>query len=84
MGAPPPSFLRAFATSFTNFVARYNAPLIIGLASLAALWSVSAIAVFGGAKLLQRVPMRSVNLAGVVALPGLGVFSLVRAIASLG
>jgi putative Ca2+/H+ antiporter (TMEM165/GDT1 family) len=61
MGAQPPSFLRVFATSFTvvfigewgdvtqittaNFVARYNAPLIIGIAALTALWSVSALAV---------------------------------------
>jgi putative Ca2+/H+ antiporter (TMEM165/GDT1 family) len=66
-----------------NFVARYNAPVIIGVASLVALWSVSAIAVFGGAKLLQRVPMRWVGLAGAVALTGLGIFSLVRAIGSL-
>jgi Ca2+/H+ antiporter, TMEM165/GDT1 family len=68
MGAPPPSSLRVFATSFTvvfvgewgdvtqittaNFVARYHDPLIIGVAALAALWTVSALAVFGGAKLL--------------------------------
>jgi putative Ca2+/H+ antiporter (TMEM165/GDT1 family) len=99
MGAPPPSFLRVFATSFTvvfigewgdvtqittaNFVARYNDPLVIGVAALAALWSVSALAVFGGAKLLARVPMRWVRLAGAVALTGLGLYSLARAIASL-
>jgi putative Ca2+/H+ antiporter (TMEM165/GDT1 family) len=100
MGAPPPSSLRVFATSFTvvfigewgdvtqittaNFVARYNDPLVIGVAALAALWSVSAIAVFGGAKLLARVPMRWVRLTGSVALTGLGLYNLVRAIASLG
>ena len=100
MGAPPPSFLRVFATSFTvvfigewgdvtqittaNFVARYHAPLVIGVAALAALWSVSAVAVFGGAKLLARVPMRWVRSAGAVALTGLGVYNLVRAIGSLG
>ncbi len=100
MGAPPPSFLRVFATSFTvvfigewgdvtqittaNFVARYNDPLIIGVAALAALWAVSALAVFGGAKLLQRVPVRWVRLAGAVALTSLGIYSLVRAIRSLG
>ena len=99
MGAPAPSFLRVFATSFTivfigewgditqittaNFVARYHDPLIIGVAALAALWTVSALAVFGGAKLLQRVPMRWVRLAGAVALTGLGIYSLVRAIGSL-
>ena len=100
MGAPPPGFLRVFATSFTvvfigewgdvtqittaNFVARYHAPLIIGVAALTALWTVSAVAVFGGAKLLARVPMRWVRLAGSVALTGLGIYNLVRAIASLG
>jgi Ca2+/H+ antiporter, TMEM165/GDT1 family len=100
MGAPSPSFLRVFATSFTvvfigewgdvtqittaNFVARYNDPLIIGVAALAALWTVSALAVFGGAKLLQRVPMHWVRLVGAVGLTSLGIYSLVRAIGSLG
>jgi putative Ca2+/H+ antiporter (TMEM165/GDT1 family) len=100
MGAPPPGFLRVSATSFTvvfigewgdvtqittaNFVARYHDPAIIGVAALAALWTVSALAVFGGAKLLQRVPMRWVRLAGAVTLTGLGIYNLVRAIAGLG
>jgi putative Ca2+/H+ antiporter (TMEM165/GDT1 family) len=100
MGAPPPSFLRVFATSFTvvfigewgdvtqittaNFVARYHDPLVIGVAALTALWTVSALAVFGGAKLLQRVPMRWVRLVGAVALTSLGIYSLVRAIGILG
>jgi putative Ca2+/H+ antiporter (TMEM165/GDT1 family) len=99
LGAPAPSFLRVFATSFTvvfigewgdvtqittaNFVARYNDPLIIGVAALAALWAVSALAVFGGAKLLERVPVRWVRLVGAVALTGLGIYSLVRATGSL-
>jgi len=38
-----------------------------------AVWTVSALAVFGGAKLLQRVPMRWVRLAGAVTLTGLGI-----------
>jgi Ca2+/H+ antiporter, TMEM165/GDT1 family len=100
MGAPPPGFLRVFATGFTvvfigewgdvtqittaNFVARYHDPLIIGVAALAAPWTVSALAVFGGAKLLARVPVRWVRLAGTVALTSLGIYSLVRAIGSLG
>ena len=100
LGAPAPSFLRVFATSFTvvfigewgdvtqittaNFVARYNEPLIVGVAAVAALWTVSALAVFGGAKLLQRVPVRWVRLVGVVALTSLGIYSLVRAVGSLG
>lgn len=100
LGAPAPSFLRVFATSFTvvfigewgdvtqittaNFVARYNDPLLVGVAALAALWTVSALAVFGGAKLLERVPVRWVRLAGAVALASLGIYSLVRATGSLG
>src|ERR1700685_1015849 len=99
-GAPPPGFLRVAATSFTvvfigewgdvtqittaNFAARYHDPLIVGAAALAALWAVSGLAVFGGAKLLERVPVRWVRLVGAVVLAGLGVFSLVRAIGSLG
>src|ERR1700684_2848237 len=90
MGAPPPGFLRVFATSFTvvfigewgditqittaNFVARYHDPLIIGAGALAALWSVSALAVFGGSKLLERVPMRWVRLVGAIALTSLGIY----------
>jgi putative Ca2+/H+ antiporter (TMEM165/GDT1 family) len=100
MGAPTPGLRRVFATSFTvvfigewgdatqittaNFVARYHDPLVIGVAALTALWTVSALAVFGGAKLLQRVPMRWVRLVGAVALTGLGIYSLARAIGSLG
>ena len=99
LGAPAPSFLRVFATGLTvvfigewgdvtqittaNFVARYHDPLIIGAGALAALWSVSALAVFGGSKLLERVPMHWVRLVGAVTLTGLGIYSLVRAIASL-
>jgi len=100
LGAPPPSFLRVFATSFAvvfvgewgdvtqittaNFVARYDDPLIIGVAALASLWTVSALAVFGGSKLLERVPVRWVRVIGAFALTSLGVYSLVRAIGSLG
>jgi putative Ca2+/H+ antiporter (TMEM165/GDT1 family) len=99
-GAPAPGFLRVFATSFAvvfigewgdvtqittaNFVARYHDPLIIGPAALLALWTVSALAVFGGSKLLERVPVRWVRLVGAIALTSLGVYSLVRAIGSLG
>ena len=94
------SFLRVSATSFTvvfigewgdvtqittaNFMARYHDPLIIGVGALAALWGVSALAVFGGSKLLERVPMRWVRLVSAVALTGLGIYSLIRAIRSLG
>ena len=94
-----PSFLRVFATSFTVvFIGewgdvtrsrplisyRYNHPLIVGVAAVAALWTVSALAVFRGAELLERVPVRWVRLVGAVALTSLGIYSLVRAVGSLG
>ena len=100
LGAPPPTLRRVFLTSFAvvfvgewgdvtqittaTFVAHYHRPLIIGAAALLALWAVSGLAVFGGAKLLARVPARWIRLGGTVTLTMLGIYSLVRAIAGLG
>jgi putative Ca2+/H+ antiporter (TMEM165/GDT1 family) len=88
-----PGLVRVFATSFAvifigewgditqittaNFVARYGSPLLVGIAATLALWAVSAVAVFGGAKLLQRVPVRWVRIVGALTLTGLGAYSLV-------
>jgi hypothetical protein len=47
---------RAIGSGDSSSPARYHDPLIIGVAALAALWTVSALAVFGGAKLLARIP----------------------------
>jgi putative Ca2+/H+ antiporter (TMEM165/GDT1 family) len=96
LGAPAPTLRRVFLTSFAvvfvgewgdvtqittaNFVAHYHRPLIVGVAALLALWAVSGLAVFGGAKLLARVPARWIRLVGAVTLTSLGVFSLVQAI----
>jgi putative Ca2+/H+ antiporter (TMEM165/GDT1 family) len=99
LGAPAPTLRRVIFTSFAvvfagewgdvtqittaTFVAHYHQPLIIGVGALAALWAVSALAVFGGSKLLARVPERWIRLVGTVTLTGLGIFSLVAAIRSL-
>jgi Ca2+/H+ antiporter, TMEM165/GDT1 family len=99
IGAPAPSMLRVVLTSFAvvfagewgditqimtaNFVARYDDPLIIGAAALLALWAASALAVFGGAKLLERVPVRWVRMAGTLVLAVLGIYSLVKAVRGL-
>jgi Ca2+/H+ antiporter, TMEM165/GDT1 family len=99
LGAPAPTLRRVFLTSFAvvfvgewgdvtqittaTFVAHYHQPLIIGAAALAALWAVSALAVFGGAKLLARVPERWIRLAGTVTLTSLGIYSLVQAVRGL-
>lgn len=99
LGAPAPTLRRVFLTSFAvvfvgewgdvtqittaTFVAHYHLPLIIGAAALAALLAVSALAVFGGAKLLARVPERWIRLAGTVTLTSLGIYSLVQAVRGL-
>ncbi len=99
LGAPPPTLRRVFFTSFAvvfvgewgdvtqittaTFVAHYHRPLIIGAAALAALWAVSGLAVFGGAKLLARVPARWIRLGGTVTLTMLGIYSLAQAIRGL-
>jgi putative Ca2+/H+ antiporter (TMEM165/GDT1 family) len=96
IGAPPASMLRVAATSFAvvfvgewgditqvttaNFAARYQDPLIVGVAALVALWTVSGLAVFVGPKVLGRIPERWVRLAGALALTGFGLYSLSQAL----
>ena len=98
-GAPAPTLRRVFFTSFAvvfvgewgdvtqittaTFVAQYHQPLIIGAGALLALWAVSVLAVFGGAKLLASVPGRWIRLGGTVTLTLLGVYSLVQAVRGL-
>lgn len=100
LGGPMPTLRRVFFTCFAvvfvgewgdvtqittaTFVAHYHQPLIVGAGALMALWAVSALAVFGGSKLLARVPARWIRLTGTVTLTCLGIYSLVRAIGSLG
>lgn len=97
-GVAPRRAIRVFATSFAvvfigewgdvtqittaNFAARYHDPLIVGAAALAALWTVSGLAVFVGPKVMGRFPERSIRIAGTVALTGFGIYSLLQAFAS--
>jgi Ca2+/H+ antiporter, TMEM165/GDT1 family len=99
LGGPAPTVRRVFWTCFAvvfagewgdvtqittaSFAAHYHRPVVVGAGALAALWAVSAVAVFGGAKLLARVPARWVGVAGTVTLTGLGVYSLVEAVVGL-
>src|ERR1700734_933371 len=89
LGAPVPPWRKVAGTSLAvvfagewgdvtqittaSFAARSHDPLVVGPAALLALWAVSAVAVFGGSKLLERVPVRRVRLgaAGALAAPGL-------------
>jgi len=96
LGAVPPSLLRVAATGFAvifvgewgdvtqvttaNFAARYQDPVIVGVAAVIALWTVSGFAVFVGPKVLGRIPERWVRLIGTAALTGFGVYSLIQAL----
>jgi Ca2+/H+ antiporter, TMEM165/GDT1 family len=95
LGAASPRMLRVTATSFAvvfvgewgditqvttaNFAAHYQEPLIVAVAAVAALWTVSGLAVFVGPKVLGRIPERWVRIAGAIALTGLGLYSLSQA-----
>jgi putative Ca2+/H+ antiporter (TMEM165/GDT1 family) len=95
LGAASPRMLRVTATSFAvvfvgewgditqvttaNFAAHYQQPLIVAVAAVAALWTVSGLAVFVGPKVLGRIPERWVRIAGAIALTGLGLYSLSQA-----
>ncbi len=98
LGAASPRMLRVAATSFAvvfvgewgditqvttaNFAARYSEPLIVAVAAVAALWSVSGLAVFVGPKVLGVFPERWVRTAGAVVLTGFGIYSLSQAVMS--
>ena len=62
-----------------NLVARYHDPIAVGVASLAAMWAVSAGAVIGGKALLRLVPVTLVTRAAAAVMIGLAGFTLAEA-----
>lgn len=62
-----------------NLVARYHDPIAVGVASLAAMWAVSACAVIGGKALLRLVPVTLVTRAAAAVMIGLAGFTLAQA-----
>jgi putative Ca2+/H+ antiporter (TMEM165/GDT1 family) len=62
-----------------NLAARYHSPLSVGLASLAALWVVAAVAVVSGANLLRFLSVRTLRLTTAGVLLALAVYSAVQA-----
>jgi putative Ca2+/H+ antiporter (TMEM165/GDT1 family) len=95
LGATPPTRWRVVATSFgvtllselgdpsqiiiATLAARYDEPLAVGIGALLALWAVSALAVFGGNRLGQVVPVRWVTRAAAAVLIVLAVLSAIEA-----
>jgi len=63
-----------------TFAARYDDPLAVGVGAILALWAVSALAVFGGARLRRFVPVRWVTRVAAAILVILALISAIYAI----
>ena len=63
-----------------NLAAKYHDPIGVGVGALLGLWTVVAIGVVAGAKLVERVPLALVRRVTGVILAALGVVSAVAAI----
>ncbi len=58
-----------------NLAAHYHSALSVGLGAVLALWLVAAIAVTGGARLLQHLSVKAVRRVTGVVLVGLAIYS---------
>ena len=63
-----------------TLAARYDDPLAVGIGAVLALWTVSALAVFGGSRLRRVVPVRWVTRATAALLVVLAVLTAIDAI----
>jgi len=63
-----------------NLAAKYHDPLAVGLGAVLALWSVGAIAIFGGSRLIARVPLDMVTRVAAAIMAALAAYSLYQAI----
>jgi putative Ca2+/H+ antiporter (TMEM165/GDT1 family) len=63
-----------------TLAARYDDPLAVGVGAVLALWSVSALAVYGGSRLQRVVPVRWVTRATAAILVVLAVLTAIDAI----
>ena len=64
-----------------NLAAKYHAALSVAVGSVLALWSVAALAVAGGRRLLRRVNIATVRKVTAVVLVGLAAWSAWEAVA---
>lgn len=90
------SFTKVFATAFiviflgewgditqiatANYAAKYHNPISVGLGAIAALWTVAALGVFLGSKLLGHIPARLLQRVTAGILLVFAAFSLTAAI----
>ena len=62
-----------------NLVARFHAPLSVGLGALLGLWVAGAIGVWGGRTLLRLIPVKLFARLAALLLAALGIGSLIAA-----
>lgn len=63
-----------------TLTARYGAPIAVGIGALLALWAVSALAIYGGARLSRLIPVRWVVRVSAAILVVLSVLTAIDAI----
>lgn len=59
-----------------TLAARYGDPVSVGVGAVLALWSVAALAVFAGRRLLRHLPLRRVQQAAALLLLGLAALAV--------
>ena len=63
-----------------NLAARYHDPVPVAIGSVLALWAVTAVAITGGQKLSQVLPLRWITRLAALVMVVLAVFTLVEAL----
>jgi putative Ca2+/H+ antiporter (TMEM165/GDT1 family) len=62
-----------------NLAARYHDPVAVGIGSVLALWSVAALAITGGRRLLQILPLRWIGRLAALVMVVMAGFTLAEA-----
>jgi putative Ca2+/H+ antiporter (TMEM165/GDT1 family) len=63
-----------------NLAAKYHDPVTVGLSAVLALWAVGAIAIYGGHRLIARVPIGIVTRVAAAIMLVLSTYSIVQAV----
>jgi putative Ca2+/H+ antiporter (TMEM165/GDT1 family) len=63
-----------------NLAAKYHDPVTVGISAALALWAVGAIAIYGGQRLIAKVPITTVTRIAALIMLALSVYSIVQAI----
>lgn len=63
-----------------NLAAKYHDPITVGLSAVVALWAVGGIAIYGGRRLIAKVPLTTVTRLAAAIMTVLSVYSIIQAI----